>query len=144
MGAVNGGGAGRESSKTILACNTRRQGGVKVLCVDDEPDLLYLFTLVLTNAGHEVVQATNGEEALARIAEVGLPDIVVTDLMMPVMDGLALIEHLRADPSFERIPILLVTATLDARAPADAIVSKTDGPYKLLDMVEQLGQRGVA
>ena len=117
---------------------------MKVLCVDDEPDLLYLFTLVLTHAGHEVVQASNGEEALARIAESGLPDIVVTDLMMPVMDGRALIEHLRSNPDSARVPILLVTAISDADVPADAVLSKSLGPYRLLDMVEELGQRGAA
>jgi CheY-like chemotaxis protein len=115
---------------------------VKVLCVDDEPDLLYLFSFVLTRSGHEVVQAANGAEALERIAE-SRPDVIVTDLMMPVMDGRELIERLRADPATADIPILLVSATPDVQVAADAVLPKMHGPKRMLEMVEGL-QRGIA
>lgn len=116
---------------------------MKVLCVDDEPDLLYLFTFILTRAGHEVIQATNGEEALARLED-GLPDVIVTDLMMPVMDGAEFVARLRADPRWSAIPVVLVTATTDPQVAADAIVPKMHGPSKVLQKVEELGNRGVA
>lgn len=115
---------------------------MKILCVDDEPDLLYLFSFVLTRAGHEVVQATNGADALERIAE-GKPDVIVTDLMMPIMDGRALIERLKADPATARIPILLVTATPDLQVDADVVIPKMDGVKRLVEAVEGFS-RGVA
>lgn len=116
---------------------------MRVLCVDDEPDLLYLFAFVLRRAGHEVMQASNGAEALELLEDV-LPDVIVTDLMMPVMDGRELIARLRSDPATANIPILLVTATPDPEVDADEILQKTQGPKRMVETIERLGQRGVA
>ena len=68
-----------------------------VLVVDDEPDILLLHRLNLEAAGHRVVLAADGITALERIAE-ERPDVVVLDVMMPVLDGWGVLERLRIDP----------------------------------------------
>ncbi len=67
----------------------------RLLIVDDEPDILLLLRLSLEAAGHEVVMAADGEVALARVAS-DTPDAVVLDVMMPVLDGWAVLEALGA------------------------------------------------
>jgi two-component system KDP operon response regulator KdpE len=77
-----------------------------VLAVDDEPGILRLIDLVLSNSGFRVVTAENGTEAL-RIAEERRPDLIILDLRMPDMNGMEVMRHIR-----ERIgtPIILLTA----------------------------------
>lgn len=81
----------------------------QILLVDDHIDVLDAWALLLEAEGFEVATASSALEALRQtIAEP--PDLVVTDLMMPVMDGLALCRRLRADPRLSAIPIILWTA----------------------------------
>lgn len=84
-----------------------------LLVVEDEFSLSEALASVLSEEGYHVVLAANGREALERIAE-ARPDLVLTDLMMPVMDGRALIHALRAAPQLARIPLILMSA-VDAR-----------------------------
>jgi CheY-like chemotaxis protein len=109
----------------------------RVLCVDDEPDALFLFKVVFSGAGYEVIEAAHGQDALDQI-EGRAPDLVVTDLMMPVMDGGALIEQLRSRPETAGIPIVLVTANPNAGVAADAVVSKPFRPAYLLEVAAGL------
>jgi len=79
----------------------------EVLLVDDDPDLLQLITLRLSSAGYRVSTAASGEEALGKLAA-RRPDVVITDLRMDGMDGLALFDRIRSDaPS---LPVILLTA----------------------------------
>lgn len=78
-----------------------------VLVVDDEPDILLLHRLNLEAAGHRVVLAADGVTALERIAEEP-PDVVVLDVMMPVLDGWGVLERLRLDEGAP--PVLVVSA----------------------------------
>jgi len=94
--------------------------------VDDEPDLRYLLRRIFERAGHEVVDAGHGAAAL-ECARASPPDLVVTDMMMPVMDGAELIRRLRADPATARIPILAATGDAHLAGGADAVLSK---PWK--------------
>ena len=87
-----------------------------VLVVDDDSDTRSLLRLILEIEGFAVVEAAHGQEALAIIRPNPLPDVVVTDLKMPVLDGLALIERLRSEPSTVNIPIVVVSASIEARA----------------------------
>jgi two-component system, NtrC family, response regulator GlrR len=83
------------------------QAGQKILTVDDDPDILMLLGMRLTAAGYQVMSANNGEEALAQIA-LNAPALVITDLRMPGMDGLALFDAIHAiDPT---LPVILLTA----------------------------------
>jgi two-component system, OmpR family, response regulator BaeR len=80
-----------------------------VLLVDDEPMLRAVLCEYLRFAGHTVVECCDGDEALGRLRETPV-DIVVSDVLMPGMDGLALCGAMRADASLAKIPVLFVTA----------------------------------
>ncbi len=77
----------------------------RILVVDDEPDQRFLLRRIFERAGHQVADACNGAEALKAVQE-SPPDLVVTDVMMPVMDGVELIRRLRGAPATAGIPIL--------------------------------------
>lgn len=114
----------------------------RILIVDDEPDVRFLLKVVFEGAGHEVIEAANGEAALVCMAQ--QPAIVVTDLMMPVMDGNELIRRIRADGSMSAIPILAVTANPSGVVGADAVVKKPFGRNEILGMIDELVQDGEA
>ena len=78
-----------------------------VLVVEDEVNILKLMTIRLTKSGFNVFNAENGEEALAVCRKEEI-DIIVADVMMPVMDGFEMIEHLRAEG--KSIPVIIATA----------------------------------
>lgn len=80
-----------------------------VLVVDDDSDTRTLFRRTLELDGLTVVEAKNGEEALARVAETP-PSVIVLDLMMPVMDGFEFVEKFRQNPDWREIPVVVVTA----------------------------------
>lgn len=80
-----------------------------ILCVDDEPDSLAVLGWFLAAEGLQVVTACNGAEALLRVAELP-PDVVVTDYLMPRMNGLELCGRLRECEKTRRIPIIIYTA----------------------------------
>jgi CheY-like chemotaxis protein len=77
-----------------------------ILLVDDEPDLLAVSHLILSGEGYDVHCASNGAEALDRIKQ-RVPDLVITDWMMPLMGGAELCRRLRAQPHLARVPILV-------------------------------------
>jgi len=114
-----------------------------ILVVDDEPDIRFLIRRVLELAGHRVVEAPNGAVALARILE-NPPDLVVTDVMMPVMNGGELIRRLRADPATNRLPILAVTGNPNNAAGADAILTKPFSIKQLAALAASLVTTGAA
>ena len=101
------------------------------MVVEDEPDLRFLLRWIFEDAGFEVTCAGHGALALACVRE-SPPDLVVTDMMMPVMDGTELIRRLRVDPATAAIPILVTTADIDLVHGADAVLSK---PYRRADLV---------
>ena len=77
----------------------------RILVVDDEPDQRFLLRRIFERAGHEVTDAGDGAAALRAVRE-SPPDLVVTDMMMPVMGGAELIRRLRSEPATAGIPIL--------------------------------------
>lgn len=116
----------------------------RILTVDDSPVMRQMVKVTLVDAGHEVVQSANGEEAL-RIAATEAFDIVITDVNMPVMDGLALIRHLRQLPAYRSLPMVAVTteATTEIKragreAGATAWVVKPFNPQRLAEAVARL------
>ena len=105
--------------------------------VDDEPDLRYILRRIFERAGHEVVDAGNGVAALECV-RASPPDLVVTDMMMPVMGGTELIRRLRADPDTAQIPILAATADPQVARGADAVLAKPYLPEQLLAATNML------
>jgi CheY-like chemotaxis protein len=102
-----------------------------ILVVDDEPDLRFLLRRIFEKAGHQVSEAWHGAAALDMVTAVR-PDLVVTDMMMPVMGGAELIRRLRAEPGTATIPILAVSGDPHLAGGADAIVPK---PFQKLDLL---------
>ena len=80
----------------------------KALVVDDSTSMRQMVTFTLQAAGFETLEGINGVDALAKSANAEV-DIVITDLNMPVMDGITLVKELRAKPAFKFTPILLLT-----------------------------------
>ena len=81
----------------------------RVLVAEDAADLRRLIALGLRRSGYDVVETADGEEALARVAEV-LPDVIVSDIMMAGMDGLTMLRRLREDSRTCAVPVILLTA----------------------------------
>jgi CheY-like chemotaxis protein len=113
----------------------------RLLLVDDEQDVLDVLELLLSMEGHAVSTARDGVEAL-EVASAEDLDVVITDLMMPVMDGLELCRRLRADDRTRGIPIVLHTAA--GRPPPgrgtlfDAFLSKPSELEDHLRVIERL------
>jgi CheY-like chemotaxis protein len=112
-------------------------GPVTILVVDDEPDVLFLLRLTLEAAGYSVVEAAHGAEALATIQSTR-PTLVITDLMMPVMDGRELIRRVRAEPQTADLPIMLLSANPDQNVGADRVMRKPFNPRDLTRVIDEL------
>jgi CheY-like chemotaxis protein len=115
-----------------------------VLIVEDSEDARYLMRLELEQLGYRVVEAENGEKAV-EVAERERPDIILMDLSLPIMDGIAATEKIRSRDGFKTVPVIAVTAhqETDFRADAkaagfDAYVTKPiDMPW-LSELIEGL------
>jgi len=80
----------------------------RVMVVDDAVTMRQMVSFTLKKGGYEVVEAEHGQEALEKLKSVSV-DLVITDLNMPVMDGITLIQNLRKMPSMKSKPILMLT-----------------------------------
>lgn len=117
---------------------------MQILVVDDEPYSLKLAQAVTETAGYKVRGVANGLAALAAIAT-EKPDLILTDLMLPEMDGLTLIRHIKANPETESIPIIVITAFPDTfnrdsalEAGAAGYVVKPINTRAILDMIDRV------
>ena len=116
----------------------------RILVVDDDPDMRDLLTFTLKKAGYAVGTAVDGVDALKKACSIS-PDLILLDLMMPELDGFAVCEILRDDPSTASVPIIMLTAAsgelsrfagLDAGA--DEYVTKPFSPKHLIGRIEKL------
>lgn len=121
-------------------------GKQTVLVVDDDPLILRVVATVLDLEEYEVLTATSAREALDRLTT-ACPDAIVTDVMMPEMDGFELCEHIRADANLPRLPVILLTArdSDDDRrrgsdVGGDAYLTKPFSPLELIDELDRLLQ----
>jgi CheY-like chemotaxis protein len=103
----------------------------KILVVDDEPAQRSMLRRIFERAGHEVTDAGDGAAALQAVGMLP-PDLVVTDMMMPVMGGAELIRRLRCDPATAGIPILAASGDSHLADGADAVIAK---PYAWQDLM---------
>jgi CheY-like chemotaxis protein len=96
----------------------------KVLCVEDDPDMIEYISLILSRAGYEVIGADGGSEGLEAMRR-EKPDLILLDLMMPEMDGAEVLLRKKQDPSIRDIPVIALTAL---NSPFDQIMwlARTD------------------
>jgi CheY-like chemotaxis protein len=85
-----------------------------VLVVEDEFAIAALLEMVLTDEGHHVLTAANGRQGLERLAEGPRPDLVITDYMMPVLDGAGLLRAMREDEAQRDIPCIVMSSMPEA------------------------------
>jgi two-component system chemotaxis response regulator CheY len=97
-----------------------------ILSVDDSPSMRLLVKMTLSGAGYDVVEAVDGKDALAK-ARTGGIHMVLTDLNMPNMDGLALIRELRGMAAFKGVPIVFLTTESDAQKKSEAKAAGATG-----------------
>ncbi|OAB59763.1 two-component system response regulator [Phormidium willei BDU 130791] len=116
----------------------------KLLLVDDEPGLREAVQAYLSQSGFTVEIATNGQEGWEKLQQ-DIPDLVITDIMMPEVDGYQLLKQMREDPRLKSIPVVFLTArgmTSDRiqgyQARCDAYISKPFDPDELVAVVENL------
>ena len=83
---------------------------ITVLVVDDEPLIAMALEAELEDAGYAVVTAANGRQGLERLAEAPRPDLVLLDMMMPVMNGPAMLAAMAADPGLAGIPVVVLSS----------------------------------
>jgi CheY-like chemotaxis protein len=113
----------------------------RILVVDDEADERFLVGRVLKKQGHEVAVAGEGAAGLEAVREWS-PDLVVTDIMMPVMDGVEFIRRLRGDPATAGIPILAASGNTELAGAADAVLRKPYDDHQLVMIVSTLLEKG--
>ena len=126
--------------------NAPSEGQPVILAADDDPDIRELVTFRLERSGYTVLQAADGEEALALALE-HTPDLAV--LMMPKMDGFEVVRRLRAEESTKRMPIIMLTARAQDsdveegfESGADDYLRKPFSPQELRARVQSiLGRR---
>ena len=119
-------------------------GTPKVLVVDDDPVIIRLLEVNFEMEGFEVVTAVDGQDGVDK-CRAELPDIVVSDVMMPKLNGLELCVAIKADPATDGIPVVLLSAkaqVADIRAGLDAgaddYVTKPFEPLELIDRINKL------
>jgi two-component system cell cycle response regulator DivK len=81
----------------------------RILLVEDQPDNRKIIRDMLRGTDYEIMEAENGEEALAAIAK-QRPDLILMDIQLPVMDGYTATRHIKGDPALRSIPIIAVTS----------------------------------
>jgi len=121
---------------------------IRVVCVEDEPEMIDLIRLILGRKGYEVIGAHGGMVAMQIIQE-QMPDVILLDLMMPDMDGWEVYQKLKADDGVKNIPVIVVTAKAQSIdkvlglhiAKVDDYISKPFSPQELLDSIDQILHR---
>lgn len=111
-----------------------------VLVVDDEPLIALALEAALEDAGYGVATAANGRQGLERLAEEPRPDLVLVDMMMPVMNGPAMLAAMAADPALRGIPVIVLSslpeeAIRDRARDVAAILCKPYTAEQVLDAI---------
>jgi CheY-like chemotaxis protein len=112
-----------------------------VLIVEDEFAIADLLEMALSDAGYSVAVAANGRQGLEHLAEAPHTDMVITDYMMPVLDGAGLLQAMRADETQRRIPYILMSALPEATVQRriDGYAAFVRKPFQLAKLVHLVG-----
>ena len=117
---------------------------MKILIVDDEPNIVLPLEFLMRKQGHEVRVASDGDEALVAVAEFG-PDLVLLDVMLPGRSGYEVCQALRERPEWRHVKVVMLTAkgrdvevAKGEAVGADAYVTKPFSSRELVEQVERL------
>jgi CheY-like chemotaxis protein len=108
-----------------------------ILVVDDEYGVVDVLLAALEDEGYRVVVAANGKRGLAQLTE-HKPDLIITDFMMPILDGAALGAAVRGDPQFKDIPIIMTSSVPEAsiRARFNGYSAYLRKPFRLGELID--------
>ena len=117
----------------------------KIICIEDEPEMIDLVKLILSRYGYEVIGANGGRAGLEAIQK-HKPDLILLDLMMPDMDGWEVYQQMKADDEMKNIPVVVVTAKAQSIdkvlglhiAKVDDYITKPFGPDELRTSIERI------
>ena len=118
-----------------------------ILVIDDEYALVESLTDLLEEEGYRVVSAANGKDGLTRVMKEN-PDLIITDFMMPIADGLELVRGVRALPTFQAVPVVMMSASdmtvvlSNRRLKLSAFLSKPFQADELMGLVRKLIGKG--
>ena len=115
----------------------------RILVVEDQEDNRQILRDLLANAGYEMIEAVDGEQALTQAAK-HTPDLILMDIQLPLLDGYEATRRIKADPVLNHIPIIVVTSYALSgdedkarRAGCDAYVAKPYSPRALLAKIRE-------
>jgi two-component system, cell cycle response regulator DivK len=117
--------------------------GAKILVVEDDPDIMRILTHALSAVGHHVVPAYGGEDAIRKVKAQKF-DLVLTDLSMPKVSGVEVIQAIKGDPATQHIPVVAVTAHVwdgiaqsAGQVGCDGYISKPFSPKQLVQEIQK-------
>jgi two-component system, chemotaxis family, chemotaxis protein CheY len=131
--------AAQPQEKNLSSASFQHPGAHVVLVVDDDPDILEALSEILEAEGFEIRRARNGKEALERL-EPEPPQLILLDLMMPVMDGWEFAQRMRQKPQVAKIPIIVLSADRNVGSKATDIgaVGHLAKPFELNDLLDMV------
>lgn len=116
----------------------------KILIADDEPDITRTISMMLESEGYDVITAEDGRDAVDK-AYAGNPDLIILDVVLPLVDGREVASMLKIDPRFQKVPIIFITAQTQKcdkeslkDSPAEFCIFKPFDLYALKDKIENL------
>jgi two-component system response regulator VicR len=117
----------------------------RILCIEDEPEMIDLIRLILERKGFQVIGAVGGAEGITAIRR-EKPDLILLDLMMPDIDGWEVYQQMKADEALSKIPVIVITAKAQSIdkvlglhvAKVDDYITKPFNPRELQESVERI------
>lgn len=124
----------------VSISHTKGMAKKPVLILDDEEEILETLKMALEMFGFSVVTGVNGQEGLEALKTMDVPGLVILDLMMPVMNGIEFARHLRADPRYAKIPIIVISAFPEKAKDIPDITELMEKPMDL-DLLLKMARR---
>ncbi len=117
---------------------------IKIMAVDDEPDIVKIIKISMELANFDVIEAYNGEECLAKLKSGERPALILLDIMMPGLSGYEVCQKIKQEPEFKNIKIIMLTAKgqkgdaeQGLQVGADDYIIKPFDPYELIEQVKE-------